>query len=980
LQPEDRPTDGSKGDREREWAVCVRGMEKTDEELLAPLARFAPEGAELEVETCMQDGLLLLAFLEDWTGIHYPKNPEPKTDGDRYKNVTIALQALLGLFDMEVDFTPDDIVEGRVDKTRELLRLLSSEEFQEMEMDDEVKHEMEASEKMKERFTKKFNPAECDLSQYDEGLVIVWQCLFRKLAARKVLRRHRKRREDRVQRLMEIITTEETYVTGLDALCTVYKQQLEFNAKVSPDPLMAPDDITTVFMNCEAILAYNKTVLEALHERSATVNFDTCVGDILSNMAPFLSLYTHYCNNYDRGIALMDTLRKKDPKLDEFLIQCKTNPMCKNLDIMDLLIMPVQRVPRYILLIEQLLLHTPQTHADHDDLGKAYSAIKTQMASVNDKIGKSQKMHEVLLIQQRLIGDDVPNIVMPSRHFITEGTLQKVNLDAKQGKEVDTLCVFLFNDCILYTKKEGHKLKFRGLASLAEGTCRVKDIPDMEVVKNAFSIISPDQSLTLSCESMDKKFKWINLLNKQIALGMEVRHQRFQSMKMSAPPSLKASKDGVHNLSATITGTKVLYEKGDPFTCYCIQVTPNDRGAEPYTVYRRYREFDELHKAVRKKFDHHTFVPLPKKHFINNLKNDIVESRRIVLETFLEDALMKPDVCNSSEFVIFLMPSDNYTDAQTLSTKSKATKLKQPEHLKQQAKLKKLQEKKEKKKRGSIFFGGSKEKKKKDKATRSPLAESARARPESDDTPGGAMSPREKRMNRAATVDVLLTPAQAAEHEKERAARMLQRAISPRLERSSNSSSELRKVDKTAAAKAVDPGHRTVKVSGKRSNLPSIAPPTAPVAVPPPRQAGAPVPATRSPLSRSPGAPVPAARQPSAGAPAARQPSAGTPPGGGAPPPKPRGPPPKPATPPPKPTSVPPKPAGMPPRPMRVARPAPAAAVAGQAPATAPAPVATPAAVPPPKPSQPPPAVVPDEVLAALSEAVPERPPPPVPL
>ena len=69
---------------------------------------------------------------------------------------------------------------------------------------------------------------------------------------------------------------------------------------------------------------------------------------------------------------------------------------------------------------------------------------------------------------------------MPSRHFIREGTLQKVNLDAKQGKEVDTLSVFLFNDCILYTKKEGHKLEYRGLASLSEGTCRVKDIPDME--------------------------------------------------------------------------------------------------------------------------------------------------------------------------------------------------------------------------------------------------------------------------------------------------------------------------------------------------------------------------------------------------------------------------------------------------------------------------------------------------------------------
>lgn len=80
------------------------------QELLAPLVRFASPGEVLDVGTSMQNGLLLLAFLEDWTGIHYPKNPQPKTDGDKYKNVTIALQALMGLFDMAVDLTADGTV------------------------------------------------------------------------------------------------------------------------------------------------------------------------------------------------------------------------------------------------------------------------------------------------------------------------------------------------------------------------------------------------------------------------------------------------------------------------------------------------------------------------------------------------------------------------------------------------------------------------------------------------------------------------------------------------------------------------------------------------------------------------------------------------------------------------------------------------------------------------------------------------------
>lgn len=429
---------------------------------------------------------------------------------------------------------------------------------------------------------------------------------------------------------------------------------------------------------------------------------------------------------------------------------------------------------------------------------------------------------------------------------------------------------------------------------------------------------------------------------------------------------------------------------------------------------------------VRKKFDHHNFVPLPKKHFINNLKNDIVESRRIVLETFLEDALMKPDVCNSSELVIFLMPSDNYTDAQTLSTKTKATKLKQPQHLKQQAKLKKLQEKEKKKsvmkKRGSIFFGGSKEKKKKEKLGKSSLA----SRPESDTSGDRPVTPEGQRLNRSATVDVLLTPVQAEELEKQRAARMLQAAISPRFEGSAASGSDLLRSPKMPKASAAEPVPAPAKVPAKRPVLLSGAQPTAPLAVPPRQTPSALVP--RSP-TRSPGTPTPPARSGLASRPL---------PTPGGPPPQVKGPPPKPTTAPPKPTTAPPKPRGAPPKPSprirgrgrqgTAAAPIPAAAVVGSPPSASPPaalssggslplgspPVGSPpvdsppvglplaasslacsppgevpaaagsppvaARVPPPMPSQPPPSTVSEAVLAALSDAVPSRPPPPVPL
>jgi hypothetical protein len=64
---------------------------------------------------------------------------------------------------------------------------------------------------------------------------------------------------------------------------------------------------------------------------------------------------------------------------------------------------------------------------------------------------------------------------------------------------------------------------------------------------------------------------------------------------------------------------------------------------------------------LKKKFPHLKFVSLPKKHLLGNMGSEIVSSRRVMLENFLEDLLMKPEVRASSELIIFLQPSDNYS-------------------------------------------------------------------------------------------------------------------------------------------------------------------------------------------------------------------------------------------------------------------------------------------------------------------------------
>lgn len=68
--------------------------------------------------------------------------------------------------------------------------------------------------------------------------------------------------------------------------------------------------------------------------------------------APFLKLYTTYCTNYDQAIQTL-VKAKKEPNFATFLETClKTTTHT----LESLLITVVQRVPRYILLLQVIII------------------------------------------------------------------------------------------------------------------------------------------------------------------------------------------------------------------------------------------------------------------------------------------------------------------------------------------------------------------------------------------------------------------------------------------------------------------------------------------------------------------------------------------------------------------------------------------------------------------------------------------------
>ena len=88
-----------------------------------------------------------------------------------------------------------------------------------------------------------------------------------------------------------------------------------------------------------------------------------------------------------------------------------------------LLITPIQRVPRYVLLISQLIVH-----AEEEEEQRILTTAKKQIESVakhiNEQIREQQNMQRIIQLQKSL-AHGRPKIVYPGRRII-HGTFIKI--------------------------------------------------------------------------------------------------------------------------------------------------------------------------------------------------------------------------------------------------------------------------------------------------------------------------------------------------------------------------------------------------------------------------------------------------------------------------------------------------------------------------------------------------------------------------
>eukprot|EP01132_Coremiostelium_polycephalum_P001136 gene1136-1442_t len=251
---------------------------------------------------------------------------------------------------------------------------------------------------------------------------------------------------NRVRIVQELLSTEKSYVYNLKLIIDIFIRPL-INFNAIDQKVLSPSEISGIFGNWERLFAINSNLLLLIQNKIDNWHIDQLIGDIFLSNTDELLEYTPYVTNFDYSRKLLEKLTQTNVNLRHFLDAAQRDKRSKYLDISSFLIQPIQRLPRYELLLRDILKQTSLNHPDYEFLQKGVSKIREITMYINDQQKERENLSQIIQIQQQLVNTKNEKISFSSAsRLIKQG---EVKIYKKKWN-----FMYLFNSQILLVQKK----------------------------------------------------------------------------------------------------------------------------------------------------------------------------------------------------------------------------------------------------------------------------------------------------------------------------------------------------------------------------------------------------------------------------------------------------------------------------------------------------------------------------------------------
>ncbi|BGP31536.1 hypothetical protein JCM10296v2_003306 [Rhodotorula toruloides] len=292
--------------------------------------------------------------------------------------------------------------------------------------------------------------------------------------------------------LKEIVATEQSYLRGLEELCGIYVASASVSVSSSmnggkKDTVVPTAERRAVFGNIEAIRDFHRKILlpdllAAVRAGGDSTTVAEKVGEVFVDHASFMKIYSGYINGFDDALARIQSWGKNSSsrpsagavspalssqglassttfdatasitqtlassqrkRIRTWLKRCRAHPSHSQISLESYLLLPIQRIPRYRLLLESLSSCTPapiDSTADvlasslpHDSLFSPHPIIAqavAEMDAVATTLNESKRENEgraqLVMWQNRLVTKFKSPLVQPHRTLLRSGYITLV--------------------------------------------------------------------------------------------------------------------------------------------------------------------------------------------------------------------------------------------------------------------------------------------------------------------------------------------------------------------------------------------------------------------------------------------------------------------------------------------------------------------------------------------------------------------------
>jgi FYVE/RhoGEF/PH domain-containing protein 3 len=317
----------------------------------------------------------------------------------------------------------------------------------------------------------------------------------------------------RDQVLQEIVDTERTYVKNLQELFTMYANPIKERN------LLTAEQYNRVFSDLTIIKKLNEDFfneLEKVHTKITQVSTGgrrvstplESIGQLFKNKAPAFKLYTNYINKYETSISVLEEATEMKKAFRQFRQEVSQQLIRKgshNIDITSFMILPVQRIPRYRILLLDVVAKTPEGHMDSEPLKEALAMIEGIAEYCNQKKSESMSSLKVVELAEEL---KMPDLVQPSRKLVREGRFRNEKSRSKNFR------FFLFNDLVLIVQSglmtKSHSIPLKSNNSGLSVTMTPVEGLEEAKCKMEFNAQEENYSKIFVCNNEKERDEWVS--------------------------------------------------------------------------------------------------------------------------------------------------------------------------------------------------------------------------------------------------------------------------------------------------------------------------------------------------------------------------------------------------------------------------------------------------------------------------------------